>query len=162
MASFMNTTITVRSAADVFSANRAGDRPTISRKPAQFEALGGQGIELRSKQDRTINARVSPGDRPTSDSLNVYRQKKRYFPEAYTSAGDRLIAGGPPHESRQTPVDARDDARTMNPMSGARRAITVLNFVNNRTADGSGSDVSSLPDACRSDTSAGDRINCEA
>ncbi|KAH3876224.1 hypothetical protein DPMN_000061, partial [Dreissena polymorpha] len=54
-------------------------------------------------------------------------------------------------------------------MSGARRAITVdlnsipsrarcrvLNFVTHRTADGS--DVSSLPDAWRSDTSAGDRI----
>ncbi|KAH3740525.1 hypothetical protein DPMN_047231 [Dreissena polymorpha] len=114
---------------------------------------------LRSKQDRTINARVSPSDRLASDSLN-----------AYTSAGDRLIARGPPHDARRTPDDARDDARTMNPMSGARRAITrkktsaadrmVLNFVNHRTTDGS--DVSSLPDACRSDTSAGDRIICEA
>ncbi|KAH3702482.1 hypothetical protein DPMN_077505 [Dreissena polymorpha] len=35
----------------------------------------------------------------------------------------------------------------------------VLNFVTHRTADGS--DVSSLPDAWRSDTSAGDRIICD-
>ncbi|KAH3750818.1 hypothetical protein DPMN_185353 [Dreissena polymorpha] len=110
---------------------------------------------LRSKQDRTINARVSHGDRPTSDE--------------YTSAGDRLIAGGPLHDARRTPDDARYDTRTINPMSGARRAITrkktsaadqtVLNFVTHRTADGS--DVSSLPDAWRSDTSAGDRIICD-
>ncbi|KAH3798679.1 hypothetical protein DPMN_152281 [Dreissena polymorpha] len=113
---------------------------------------------MRSKQDRTINARVSPGDRPTSDSLNAYK-----------SAGDRLIAGGPQHDARRTPDDARYDTRTMNPMTGARRAITrkktsaadrtVLNFVTHRTADGS--DVSSLPDAWRSDTSAGDRIICD-
>ncbi|KAH3855753.1 hypothetical protein DPMN_098322 [Dreissena polymorpha] len=115
---------------------------------------------MRSKQDRTINARVSPGDRPTSDSLNAYK-----------SAGNRLIAGRPPHDARRTPDDARCDTRTMNPMSGARRAIIrkktstadrtviVLNFVTHRTADGS--DVSSLPDAWRSDTSAGDRIICD-
>ncbi|KAH3897760.1 hypothetical protein DPMN_021955 [Dreissena polymorpha] len=113
---------------------------------------------LRSKQDRTINTRVSPGDRPTSDSLN-----------ANTSAGDRLIAGGPPHDARRTPDDARYDTCTMNPMSGARRAITRkktsatdrtgLNFVTHRTADGS--DVSSLPDAWILDTSAGDRIICD-
>ncbi|KAH3837232.1 hypothetical protein DPMN_110613 [Dreissena polymorpha] len=88
----------------------------------------------------------------------------------YTSAGDRLIAGGPPHDARRTPDDARYDTRTMNPISGARRAITrkkktsaadrtVLNFVTHRTADGS--DVSSLPDAWGSDTSAGDRIICD-
>ncbi|KAH3874255.1 hypothetical protein DPMN_037497 [Dreissena polymorpha] len=35
----------------------------------------------------------------------------------------------------------------------------VLNFVTHRTADGS--DVFSLPDAWRSDTSAGDRIICD-
>ncbi|KAH3833982.1 hypothetical protein DPMN_107300 [Dreissena polymorpha] len=48
-------------------------------------------------------------------------------------------------------------------MSGKKTSTadrTVLNFVNHRTADGS--DVSSLPDACRSDTSAGDRIICNA
>ncbi|KAH3841283.1 hypothetical protein DPMN_114742 [Dreissena polymorpha] len=35
----------------------------------------------------------------------------------------------------------------------------VLNIVTHRTADGS--NVSSLPDAWRSDTSAGDRITCD-
>ncbi|KAH3870836.1 hypothetical protein DPMN_034027 [Dreissena polymorpha] len=125
----------------------------IARKPTQFVASGG--IEARSDDQRTGIARRSP-------DIGIIEQ-------AYTSAGDRLIAGGPPHDARWTPDDARDDARTMNPMSGARRAITrkktsaadrtVLNFVNHRTADGS--DVSSLPDACRSDTSAGDRIICK-
>ncbi|KAH3798973.1 hypothetical protein DPMN_152577 [Dreissena polymorpha] len=89
------------------------------------------------EQDRTINARVSPGDRPTSDSLN-----------AYTSAGDH---------ARRTPDDARYDTRP--PHEARRTPDDVLNFVTHRTADGS--DVFSLPDAWRSDTSAGDRIICD-
>ncbi|KAH3836820.1 hypothetical protein DPMN_110196 [Dreissena polymorpha] len=103
----------------------SGWRPADDRTETGPICSIGRRIELISKQDRTINARVSPGDRPTSVSLNVCRQKKRYFPEAYTSAGDRLIAGGPPLDARRTPDDARYETRTMNPMSGARQAITV-------------------------------------
>ncbi|KAH3796291.1 hypothetical protein DPMN_149860 [Dreissena polymorpha] len=137
------TPIIVRSTADVFfrssgwrpadDRTEAGPICSIGRRPDKFQVslkilpdVGPrEGIELRSKQDRTINARVSPGDRPTSDSSNVYRQKKWYFPETYTSAGDRLMAGGPPHGAQRRPDDARYDTRTMNPMSGARRAITI-------------------------------------
>ncbi|KAH3800566.1 hypothetical protein DPMN_154199 [Dreissena polymorpha] len=89
--SHKQTPITVRSAADV-SFRSSGWRPADDRTETGQICSIGRRIELRSKQDRTINARVSPGDRPTSDSLN-----------AYTSTGDRLIAEGPPHDARRTP-----------------------------------------------------------
>ncbi|KAH3865572.1 hypothetical protein DPMN_028613 [Dreissena polymorpha] len=36
-----------------------------------------EGIELRSKQDRAINERLSLGVRPTSDALLVYHNEHR-------------------------------------------------------------------------------------
>ncbi|KAH3710725.1 hypothetical protein DPMN_070218 [Dreissena polymorpha] len=71
---------------------------------------------------------------------------------AYTSAGDRLIARGPPHDAQRTPDDARDDARTMNPMSGARQAITVR-----RSSDLFSISTRFLPGPDRKKTSASDR-----
>ncbi|KAH3865474.1 hypothetical protein DPMN_028513 [Dreissena polymorpha] len=61
------------------------------------------------------------------------------------------------------PAPARCAEENVGRLSDGDRCLfvtEVLNFVNHRTADGS--DVSSLPDACRSDTSAVDRIICEA
>ncbi|KAH3699583.1 hypothetical protein DPMN_074541 [Dreissena polymorpha] len=60
----------------------------IARTSGHFVASGGvginftrhrarEGIELRSKKDRTINERLSPGVRPTSDSLYVYPNERR-------------------------------------------------------------------------------------
>ncbi|KAH3787530.1 hypothetical protein DPMN_165654 [Dreissena polymorpha] len=46
-----------------------------------------EGIELRSKKDRTINARLSPSDRPTSDSLYVY------YDELQRPSGNQTVAG---------------------------------------------------------------------
>ncbi|KAH3864918.1 hypothetical protein DPMN_027951 [Dreissena polymorpha] len=67
----------------------------IARTPVHFVASGSvwinlslienftlrrawDGIDLRSKEDRTINAGLAPGDCPTSDSLYI-RQKRRDF-----------------------------------------------------------------------------------
>ncbi|KAH3701084.1 hypothetical protein DPMN_076068 [Dreissena polymorpha] len=114
----------------------------IARKPGQFVASGGVRInfkshlkfyptsgpgrnrveiETRSDDQRTGIARRSPD----IGFIERVSAKVKVFPRGITSAGDRLTAGGPPHDARRTPDDARYDTRTMNPMSGARRAITV-------------------------------------
>ncbi|KAH3772180.1 hypothetical protein DPMN_173517 [Dreissena polymorpha] len=104
----------------------------ISRKPGQFVASGGVRINFDShlKFYQTSGPgrnRVGIETRPDDQRTGIARRSPDIgcIEQAYTSAGDRLIAGGPPHDARRTPDDARYDSRTMNPMSGARREISV-------------------------------------
>ncbi|KAH3896727.1 hypothetical protein DPMN_020906 [Dreissena polymorpha] len=104
----------------------------ISRKPAQFETLGGVRINFKSHLNFYPTSgpgrnRVEIETRSDDQRTGIARRSpdNGFIEQAYTSGGDRLIAEGPPHDARQTPDDARDDARAINPMSGARRAITV-------------------------------------
>ncbi|KAH3710651.1 hypothetical protein DPMN_070141 [Dreissena polymorpha] len=88
----------------------------ISQKPAQFVASGGVQINLKS------HLKFYPTSGPGMNRVEIETRS----------------------DNQRTEGDARDDARTMNPMSGARQAITrkktsasdrtVLNFVNHRTA----------------------------
>ncbi|KAH3713630.1 hypothetical protein DPMN_073427 [Dreissena polymorpha] len=140
----------------------------ITQKPGQFVRSGGvrinfkshlkfyptpawEGIELRSKQDRTINPRVSPDI--------------GFIEQAYTSAR-------PPHDVGRTPGDNLSlifrsffdlNSIPSQPRCRGKKTSaadrTVLNFVTHQTADGSY--VSSLPNAWRSDTLASDRIICD-
>ncbi|KAH3833981.1 hypothetical protein DPMN_107299 [Dreissena polymorpha] len=104
----------------------------IARKPAQFVASGDVRINFKSHLKFYPTSgpgrnRVEIETRSDDQRTGIARRSPDigFIEQAYTSAGNRLIAGGPPHDARRTPDDARDDARKMNPMSGARRAITV-------------------------------------
>ncbi|KAH3804991.1 hypothetical protein DPMN_133283 [Dreissena polymorpha] len=148
----------------------------IARKPGQFVASGGVRINFKSHLKFYPTSgpgrnRVEIETRSDDQRTGIARRSPDIglIDRAYTAAGDRLIAGGPPHDVRRTPDDARYDTRTMNPISGARRAITrkkksaadrtVLNCVTHRTAMPqaqiirSPADVSHLQASGRLDTS---------
>ncbi|KAH3820392.1 hypothetical protein DPMN_122138 [Dreissena polymorpha] len=69
-------------------------------------------IENRSDNQRTVIARRSHDIR----FIERVSTKVKVFSRANTSAGDRLISGGPPHDDRRPPDGARCDTRPMNPM----------------------------------------------
>ncbi|KAH3801673.1 hypothetical protein DPMN_155331 [Dreissena polymorpha] len=104
----------------------------IARKPDQFVASGGVRINFKSHLKFYSTSgpgrnRVEIETRSDDQRTGIARRSPDigFIEQAYTSAGDRLIAGGPPHDARRTPDEARYDTRNMNPMWGARRAITV-------------------------------------
>ncbi|KAH3690368.1 hypothetical protein DPMN_193572 [Dreissena polymorpha] len=95
----------------------------ISRKLAQFEALGGVRINFKSHLNfyptsGPTRNRVEIETRSDDQRTSIARRSPDIgFIERVSAkekvSSDRLIAGGPPHDARQTPDDARDDERSV-------------------------------------------------
>ncbi|KAH3849282.1 hypothetical protein DPMN_091678 [Dreissena polymorpha] len=80
-------------------------------------------VEIEKNIGRS-NARLSPGDRPTSDSLYVYLDELRPASVSHRSEALRQSDGHRPMYMSLGNTLTLADTRTMNPMSGDRRAIT--------------------------------------
>ncbi|KAH3717261.1 hypothetical protein DPMN_060043 [Dreissena polymorpha] len=76
------------------------------------------------KKDRTINARLSPGARPTSDPLYVYHDELRPASVSYCAEDIQQSDGRRPMYMSLLNTLIFADTRTMNPMSGSRQSIT--------------------------------------